>query len=237
MFAIKHPDGRYWSVGENNKIVLGPFPSMYEFHDENHIRNCDTGLCVRHSYYVLYESRHDSVPGDFEWTVTPDGQIISPYGGGSNVVADGDGLKIANDGSTTSWNVVYKKNRFCLCSDISKCTCNDPVTPIFTQPPEEIVGTQEPLDVRAPKVQKMLPPEALVRLLPPEVILPEILEKISTPETPSELPAPAPETPSEIPVPAPETPSEPSAPAPETPSEIPVSAPETPLEPPAQPEN
>lgn len=209
VFLVQHPDGRYWSTGANNQVVLGSTPSTYEFHDGTHIRNCDNGMCIRHSYWVLFESLHDNTPEDFEWSITTDGQIVSTWGGGSNVVPDGDGLKIINDGSTMCWNVMYKKNRFCLCSDVNKCTCNDPVTPIFAQPPEELIGTQEPLDVRNPEVQKIIPPEIIQKLVPPELIIPEVLQKLS--------PEPAPE-----------------APAPET---APEPAPEAPLETPAQSEN
>jgi hypothetical protein len=225
VFFVQHPDSRYWSTGANNQVILGSTPSTYEFHDGTHIRNCDNGMCIRHSYWVLFESLHDNTPEDFEWTITTDGQIVSTWGGSSNVVPDGDGLKIVNDGSTMCWNVIYKKNRFCLCSDVNKCTCNDPVTPVLTQPLEEIVGVQEPLDIRLPEVQKIVPPEIVQKLVPPELIIPEVLQQLSSSEL---LPEVVPEIPS-ISEPASEVP----APIPE----VSAPAPETPLEPPAQPEN
>jgi hypothetical protein len=194
-FAIKHPDGRYWSVGENNQVILSSFPATYEFHEEKHIRNVNTGMCVRHSYWVLVESQHDNVPGDFEWTINEDGQIVSPYGGGHNVVDDGDSIKIANDGSTVCWKIVYKKNRFCMCPDIEKCTCNNPTLPIFTEPPETLIpGRVDALDVLLPEAQKILPIEIIKKLTPPEFMIPEVLEKLSTVSDPTtEAPCPEPE--------------------------------------------
>ena len=233
-FAIQHPDGRYWSVSADNKVVLSSFPTTYEFHDEKHIRNTGTGMCVRHSYWVLVESQHDNVPGDFEWTIQEDGQITSSFDGGHNVIVDGDDLKIANDGSTVFWKIVYKNNRFCLCPTIEKCTCNGPTTPIFTQPPEEILGVEEPIDVMKHEFQTAFPVEIVQKLTPPEFIIPEAMEKLaSTSEPTPEVPAPAPESTPEAPAPV----SEPTVPepAPETPA--PVPEPEAPSETPTQSEN
>jgi hypothetical protein len=194
-FVIKHPDGRYWSVDDNYQVKLGDVPALYELHDGNHIKNTATEMCIRHSYWVLVESHHDNVPGDFEWTINEDGKITSSFDGGHDVVVDGDSIKIANDGSTVYWKIIYKNNRFCMCPNIEKCTCNNPTVPIFTEPPETLVpGRVDALDVLTPEAQKIIPLEIIQKLVPPEFITPEILEKLSV--TP---PEPAPEAPLETP--------------------------------------
>jgi hypothetical protein len=105
-FRIQHPDnGLFWTMAES--VVLGAVSnaSVYEVSCGNHIRNVETGLCVRHRSMILYEQVHGSPEYDFEYTINADGTIETPFGDGHFVGCDGATVLILKEGAV-KWNIV-----------------------------------------------------------------------------------------------------------------------------------
>jgi len=107
-FKIQQPGtGLFWASG-GDRIRLASEGSTYEIDSEGHIRNVDTGMYIRHSYFILMDASELEHPEyDFEWTIEESGSIYNAYDGGHCVVPDGDSLRINKiSGATTSWVIV-----------------------------------------------------------------------------------------------------------------------------------
>jgi hypothetical protein len=106
-FKIQQPaTGLYWTVDTENNVCLGSESSLYEKDDSGHIRNMNTGLYIRHNYWVLKESELDGPEYDFEWTIEDSGRISTKFDGGYYVAPDGNTLKIIKDGFIPTWKVI-----------------------------------------------------------------------------------------------------------------------------------
>jgi hypothetical protein len=99
--------GLFWASG-GDRIRLTSEGSIYEIDSEGHIRDVNTGMYIRHHYYILMDaSEVESPEGDFEWTIEDSGRIYNAYAGGQYVIPDGDSLRITPvGGAATSWGIV-----------------------------------------------------------------------------------------------------------------------------------
>lgn len=106
-FKIQQPGtGLFWS-GHDGRIRLLSEGSTYEIDDDGHIRNVDTGLYVRHSYWILFEHPLGAPGHDFKWTIEDSGRIRNDYDGPYYVNPDGDSLRITPAlGPKTVWNII-----------------------------------------------------------------------------------------------------------------------------------
>jgi hypothetical protein len=83
--------------------------STYEIDSEGHIRNVDTGLYVRHSYWVLYEEPLGQPEYDFKWTIEDSGLICNDYDGVYYAVPDGEYLKIQKE-DMFGWTIINENS-------------------------------------------------------------------------------------------------------------------------------
>ena len=107
-FKIQQPGtGLFWASG-GDRIRLASEGSTYEIDSDGHIRNVDTGMYVRHHYFILMEASEIEYPEyDFEWTIEDSGRIYNKYDGGQYVIPDGNSLRITPvGGAATSWMIV-----------------------------------------------------------------------------------------------------------------------------------
>ena len=108
-FKIQHAEsGLFWS-SDDSIVTLDPVGSTYEIEGRDHIRNVDTGLCVRHSGHVLAETGPGGPDYDFEWTFCEDGTIHNAYDGGHFITFHGDHLRISK-GQGAKWAVVHEQD-------------------------------------------------------------------------------------------------------------------------------
>lgn len=104
-FNIRDPKtGLFWNTGSDQIIRLSEEATEYEIHDDFHVRNVKTGLCVRHFYYVLQESKHGQPEYDFNWKIEESGNIHNIFDGGHYVNIGDDSLMITKD--PYAWQIV-----------------------------------------------------------------------------------------------------------------------------------
>jgi len=101
----QHGSGLFWGANVGDRIRLANEGSTYEIDSEGQIRNIDTGLYVRHSYWILSEAELVSADNDFKWIIDDSGLIHNDYDGSWYVIPEGGYLKIVK-GDMYSWNII-----------------------------------------------------------------------------------------------------------------------------------